>query len=69
MYSLSLGYGHLVRYLGKERVTAYVALEPNVLMHERLRKAVREAGVRRGGGDVPPHRPPCGGTSQVSAER
>ncbi|KLO10193.1 hypothetical protein SCHPADRAFT_878376 [Schizopora paradoxa] len=41
---MGAGYGHLVHYLEKERVTAYVALEPNKLMYETLRKTARAAG-------------------------
>ncbi|KLO10194.1 hypothetical protein SCHPADRAFT_943022 [Schizopora paradoxa] len=44
VFDLGAGYGHLTHYLDKERVMAYVALEPNVYMHEKLRKLARASG-------------------------
>ncbi|KAH8109079.1 hypothetical protein DFH11DRAFT_1814751 [Phellopilus nigrolimitatus] len=41
---LGAGHGHLARYLDRPCVSAYVALEPNALMHARLRAEARAAG-------------------------
>ena len=40
------GHGHLVKYLDRSRVTAYFALEPNLMMHEHIIKTAHEAGFR-----------------------
>ncbi|KIJ67223.1 hypothetical protein HYDPIDRAFT_84045 [Hydnomerulius pinastri MD-312] len=41
---LGAGHGHMAKYLDKTRVTKYVALEPNVNMHEELKRAADAAG-------------------------
>ncbi|KAH8823158.1 S-adenosyl-L-methionine-dependent methyltransferase [Flagelloscypha sp. PMI_526] len=33
------GFGHTLNYLDREQVTTYIAIEPNLLMHARLRDA------------------------------
>ncbi|KAL5501090.1 hypothetical protein ACEPAH_9477 [Sanghuangporus vaninii] len=44
VFEIGAAHGHLAKYLDRKRVTAYVALEPNVNMHERLRAKTRESG-------------------------
>lgn len=44
------GHGHLVRYLDRARVTAYVALEPNKLMHPLIRAKAEECGFSEAAG-------------------
>ncbi|KAH7886773.1 S-adenosyl-L-methionine-dependent methyltransferase [Phlebopus sp. FC_14] len=44
------GHGHTAKYLDKSRVTTYVALEPNVNMHEELRRAANAAGFSESSG-------------------
>jgi hypothetical protein len=44
------GYGHTAKYLDKTRVTKYVALEPNVNMHDDLRRAADAAGFSEASG-------------------
>ncbi|KAI9463906.1 hypothetical protein HD554DRAFT_2026814 [Boletus coccyginus] len=41
---LGAGHGHLAKYLDRIRVTKYVALEPNVYMHDKIRHAAGAAG-------------------------
>ncbi|KAF9033623.1 S-adenosyl-L-methionine-dependent methyltransferase [Panaeolus papilionaceus] len=41
---IGAGYGHTARYLTQARVTRYVALEPNKLMHAQIRARAHEAG-------------------------
>ncbi|KAF8502417.1 S-adenosyl-L-methionine-dependent methyltransferase [Hysterangium stoloniferum] len=38
------GMGHTSQFLPKNKVTKYVALEPNALMHSYIRKIARESG-------------------------
>ena len=47
-----LGHGHTLNYLDRTRVTHYIALEPNILMHSRIRKAADEAGYRESDGSL-----------------
>lgn len=44
------GHGHTAKYLDTTRVTKYVALEPNVLMHDEIRRAADAAGFRESSG-------------------
>ncbi|EJD00328.1 uncharacterized protein FOMMEDRAFT_111878 [Fomitiporia mediterranea MF3/22] len=46
IFEIGAAHGHLAKYLDKYRVTAYVALEPNELMHERLRNKASESGFK-----------------------
>ncbi|KAF9466807.1 hypothetical protein BDZ94DRAFT_1157451 [Collybia nuda] len=39
-------HGHTVKYLDHDRVSKYIALEPNVLMHPQLREVANAAGFR-----------------------
>ncbi|KAF7289359.1 hypothetical protein MIND_01398200 [Mycena indigotica] len=41
---LGAGHGHVAQYLDREKVSKYIALEPNTLMHARLRDRARLAG-------------------------
>ena len=43
-FIISVGHGHTVQYLDREKVTKYIALEPNVLMHPHIRAAAASAG-------------------------
>ena len=38
------GHGHTLKYLDKSKVTRYIALEPNALLHDKIREAAHEAG-------------------------
>ncbi|KAF8063241.1 hypothetical protein FPV67DRAFT_1629725 [Lyophyllum atratum] len=49
---IGAGHGHTVHYLDKGRVTKYVALEPNVLMHPYIRSAANEAGYHESNGTL-----------------
>jgi len=46
------GHGHTVRYLNRARITKYVALEPNVLMHSTLREQANKAGYHESDGTL-----------------
>ncbi|KAK7681726.1 hypothetical protein QCA50_015073 [Cerrena zonata] len=46
------GYGHTAKYLQAERVTKYVPLEPNVLMHDEIRKHAAEHGFTEANGKL-----------------
>ncbi|TFK22546.1 hypothetical protein FA15DRAFT_516009 [Coprinopsis marcescibilis] len=41
---IGAGHGHTIQYLNRSRVTRYVALEPNQLMHPKIRAAAHAAG-------------------------
>jgi SAM-dependent methyltransferase len=41
---IGAGHGHATAYLSREAVTCYVALEPNVGMHNELRRIAAKAG-------------------------
>ncbi|KAG8743206.1 hypothetical protein FRC10_000277 [Ceratobasidium sp. 414] len=45
---IGAGHGHTMQYLDKSRVSKYVAVEPNVYMHEKI----KEMASRCGFGDV-----------------
>ncbi|KAI9463908.1 hypothetical protein HD554DRAFT_2026957 [Boletus coccyginus] len=47
---LGAGHGHLAKYLDKTRVTKYIALEPNVYMHDKIRCAADAAGFSEAAG-------------------
>lgn len=44
------GHGYTVKYLDTARVTKYVALEPNALMHNDIRRAAEAAGFTEAAG-------------------
>lgn len=47
-----LGHGHTVNYLDREKVTKYVALEPNPFMHAEIRKLAAAAGFTESAGTL-----------------
>ncbi|KAJ7032767.1 hypothetical protein C8F04DRAFT_1040144 [Mycena alexandri] len=49
---LGAGHGHTVNYLNRATVTKYVALEPNVLMHPRIREMAAAAGYTEADGTL-----------------
>ncbi|KAF5375948.1 hypothetical protein D9615_008217 [Tricholomella constricta] len=49
---IGAGHGHCVSYLDKTRVTRYVALEPNALMHQHIRAVANEAGFNESDGTL-----------------
>ncbi|KAF5350138.1 hypothetical protein D9756_009095 [Leucocoprinus leucothites] len=49
---LGAGYGHTVNYLDHSKVTKYVALEPNVQMHDQLRVIASQAGYTESDGTL-----------------
>ncbi|KAJ8591981.1 hypothetical protein M405DRAFT_813450 [Rhizopogon salebrosus TDB-379] len=49
---LGAGHGHTVNYLDHSRVTKYVAVEPNVLMHTELRHVASAAGYSEDAGTL-----------------
>lgn len=49
---LGAGLGHTVDYLNRSRVTKYVALEPNLLLHETLRTRANAAGYTESDGSL-----------------
>lgn len=46
------GHGHTARYLDRNRVSCYVALEPNIIMHSELRATANEAGYHEADGSL-----------------
>lgn len=46
------GHGHTIRYLDRRRVTRYIALEPNVLMHPFIRQAADVHGYSEADGSL-----------------
>ncbi|KAF8151354.1 S-adenosyl-L-methionine-dependent methyltransferase [Crassisporium funariophilum] len=46
------GHGHTVMYLDRRRVTRYVALEPNTLMHAHIRAKAHAAGFHESDGTL-----------------
>ncbi|KAG1744948.1 uncharacterized protein EDB91DRAFT_1328250 [Suillus paluster] len=49
---LGAGHGHTVNYLERSRVTKYIAVEPNVHMHARLRSTAFAAGYSEEAGTL-----------------
>ncbi|KIL63665.1 hypothetical protein M378DRAFT_186925 [Amanita muscaria Koide BX008] len=49
---LGAGHGHTVFYLDRAKVTNYIALEPNTLMHPRLRQNANKAGFHEHDGTL-----------------
>lgn len=47
-----IGYGHTAQYLDHAKVTTYVALEPNQLMHDEIRKRASAAGFTEAEGNL-----------------
>ncbi|KAF8869745.1 S-adenosyl-L-methionine-dependent methyltransferase [Infundibulicybe gibba] len=59
---LGAGYGHTTKYLQRSHVSKYIALEPNVHMHPRLRAFANAEGYTEYH-----HICPCGGAHSVDA--
>ncbi|KAF8120284.1 hypothetical protein EV363DRAFT_130196 [Boletus edulis] len=49
---LGAGHGHTAKYLDTTRVTKYVALEPNILMHDAIRRTADAAGFSEPSGTL-----------------
>ncbi|KDQ57862.1 hypothetical protein JAAARDRAFT_34675 [Jaapia argillacea MUCL 33604] len=49
---LGAGHGHTLNYLKREKVTKYVALEPNVLMHAHIRALAETKGYTESDGSL-----------------
>ncbi|KAJ6497517.1 hypothetical protein C8R45DRAFT_1211395 [Mycena sanguinolenta] len=49
---LGAGHGHTVNYLDRTVVTKYIALEPNTLMHPRIREMAAAAGFNESDGTL-----------------
>ncbi|KJA15227.1 hypothetical protein HYPSUDRAFT_80576 [Hypholoma sublateritium FD-334 SS-4] len=49
---IGAGHGHTARYLDRARVTQYIALEPNTLMHARIRAEAAAAGFAEADGSL-----------------
>ncbi|KAF8882987.1 S-adenosyl-L-methionine-dependent methyltransferase [Infundibulicybe gibba] len=49
---LGAGYGHTTKYLQRSRVSKYIALEPNVHMHPRLRTLANAEGYTESDGSL-----------------
>ena len=46
------GFGLSIRYFDRTRVTRYIALEPNILMHNHIRAKANEAGFHESDGTL-----------------
>ncbi|KAF4565475.1 hypothetical protein EYR40_002450 [Pleurotus pulmonarius] len=49
---IGAGHGHTANYLDHDKVTRYVALEPNTLMHPRIRETAKAAGFEEANGSL-----------------
>ncbi|PCH34640.1 hypothetical protein WOLCODRAFT_106332 [Wolfiporia cocos MD-104 SS10] len=49
---LGAGHGHTMDYLNRDLVTKFVALEPNQLMHDRIRERAATAGYTESAGTL-----------------
>lgn len=49
---IGAGHGHSLKYLDRKRVTTYIALEPNALMHDNLRATANAAGYSEADGSL-----------------
>ncbi|KAJ6581360.1 hypothetical protein B0H19DRAFT_1114850 [Mycena capillaripes] len=49
---IGAGLGHSIDYLDRKAVTAYIALEPNALMHDAIRERANAAGFREEDGTL-----------------
>jgi len=52
LLDIGAGHGHTIKYLDPNRVTKYIALEPNTHMHTRLRSAANAAGFNESDGTL-----------------
>ena len=46
------GFGHSIQYFDRARVSRYIALEPNILMHDHIRAKANEAGFHESDGTL-----------------
>lgn len=46
-FEQTTGHGHTLKYLDLPKVTKYIALEPNVLMHGEIRKSAANVGLTK----------------------
>lgn len=46
------GFGHTIQYLDCSKVTKYVALEPNIQMHSKIRHTAERAGFHESDGSL-----------------
>ncbi|KAL0948387.1 hypothetical protein HGRIS_010969 [Hohenbuehelia grisea] len=49
---IGAGHGHTINYLDRSKITKYVALEPNTLMHHEIRARATEAGYSETNGTL-----------------
>ncbi|KAG7095058.1 hypothetical protein E1B28_005848 [Marasmius oreades] len=49
---LGAGYGHTILYLGRPKVSRYIALEPNVCMHAKIRGVANKSGFFESDGSL-----------------
>ncbi|KAK2464974.1 hypothetical protein APHAL10511_003050 [Amanita phalloides] len=49
---IGAGYGHTLQYLDHPKIVRYIALEPNSLMHPRIRSAANAAGYSEDNGSL-----------------
>ena len=47
-----IGHGHTVKYLDRDKIDRYIALEPNILMHPYIRKIADEHGYSESDGSL-----------------
>lgn len=52
LFTFLTGYGHTAKYLDRLKVTKYVALEPNAIMHPGIRRAAESAGFTEADGTL-----------------
>ncbi|CAL1702745.1 unnamed protein product [Somion occarium] len=52
VFDIGAGHSHTVKYLPADKVTKYVALEPNTLMHDEIRKLASEYGFTEDSGKL-----------------
>ncbi|KAJ3937026.1 MAG: hypothetical protein NXY57DRAFT_909780 [Lentinula lateritia] len=49
---IGAGFGHTIQYLDCSKVTKYVALEPNIQMHSKIRHTAERAGFHESDGSL-----------------
>ncbi|XP_006456494.1 hypothetical protein AGABI2DRAFT_181101, partial [Agaricus bisporus var. bisporus H97] len=49
---LGAGFGHTMKYLDRQKITKYVALEPNIKMHDRIRAIGAQEGYKESDGSL-----------------
>jgi len=49
---IGAGHGHTAKYLNRDKVSKYVALEPNELMHPKIREIAQAAGFSEADGTL-----------------